>query len=692
MADKMDDIELGSMKPPSTADSSKIPPSNDVNNVTMDPPKEHVSFAGVVRTTMIIKNWLLSVQQEDFDTKNADRMSEINTSLVFEPTGITHSRATSIGSSAVDLNALQAELEGGVNEMQLSPRPAPEAHPQAAAPREPSIMQFQTESKLTRVKNKITQIFKFILGMPTMPIDASQDFYYYWSFVIYVAFLYNAFMCVIFVFEETTDEFYPYWIGCNLFVDFIYVVDMVINAKLCYMDQGLIVKDWRLLYKNYFKSPYFKFDIACILPLDLLLIVWHTFCLVRVNRLIKFYKVYEYIQKQNIRTNFPNAFRIFHIFIICCTLFHWNSAAYFEISLDTGIDSTLFGAWEFNYAKIADPLFATCDIWQGDESENCYYQGQVEGPLNETRFADSMMRFWRPRSRTSYYSNFTKQYILSMYWSSLTLTTSGQQPYPTRSSHNLLEIFDTIIGMLIFAVIVGSVGNVVATMNKDKTDFQNLMDGLKFYMTYRDVQPLVQRRVKDVVAYIQKYGMINDEASIMEMYIVKRGTLEMLSETGKVVNRLKEGSSFGELAILKVSGGKNANRRNRSLRSVGYSDVYVLQREEALEVLQDYPEQRNKLIEKAKQMMRQQQQSEEIGEFNEDLHEFSGTKNTDETLASIAKSITTIDKEISTMQENFMAQSSTLKQRVTQLESTYYKNRRKIREVNAERLAEQLQI
>ncbi|CAK5084296.1 unnamed protein product [Meloidogyne enterolobii] len=60
------------------------------------------------------------------------------------------------------------------------------------------------------------------------------------------------------------------------------------------------------------------------------------------------------------------------------------------------------------------------------------------------------------------FSNFSKQYSLSFYWSSLTLTTSGQQPYPTAAMHNSLEIFDTIVGVLVFAVIVGSVGNVVS--------------------------------------------------------------------------------------------------------------------------------------------------------------------------------------------------------------------------------------
>lgn len=93
--------------------------------------------------------------------------------------------------------------------------------------------------------------------------------------------------------------------------------------------------------------------------------------------------------------------------------------------------------------------------------------------------------YWEKRKETYNFSSFAKQYSLSIYWSSLTLTTSGQQPFPTATAHNLLEIVDTIIGVLVFAVIVGSVGNVVVTMNKSRAEYQNLMDGIKFYMTYR---------------------------------------------------------------------------------------------------------------------------------------------------------------------------------------------------------------
>jgi cyclic nucleotide gated channel len=54
------------------------------------------------------------------------------------------------------------------------------------------------------------------------------------------------------------------------------------------------------------------------------------------------------------------------------------------------------------------------------------------------------------------------------------LTTRGQQPWPTDTVHNLLEIFDTIVGILVFAVIVGSVGNVITMMNRQRDEFQVL--------------------------------------------------------------------------------------------------------------------------------------------------------------------------------------------------------------------------
>lgn len=66
-------------------------------------------------------------------------------------------------------------------------------------------------------------------------VDSAHSFYYYWTFVVYLAFLYNAFMCVIFVFDDTNDlPFFQNWLILNLFVDIIYLFDIFVNAKLSY--------------------------------------------------------------------------------------------------------------------------------------------------------------------------------------------------------------------------------------------------------------------------------------------------------------------------------------------------------------------------------------------------------------------------------------------------------------------------
>lgn len=61
------------------------------------------------------------------------------------------------------------------------------------------------------------------------------------------------------------------------------------------------------------------------------------------------------------------------------------------------------------------------------------------------------------------------------------------------SLEDALEVIDTLIGLIIFAVIVGSVGSVISTMNKEKSKFQETLDGIKFYMNYRYLFPMILR-------------------------------------------------------------------------------------------------------------------------------------------------------------------------------------------------------
>uniref|UniRef100_A0A914YBR3 Cyclic nucleotide-binding domain-containing protein n=1 Tax=Panagrolaimus superbus TaxID=310955 RepID=A0A914YBR3_9BILA len=90
-----------------------------------------------------------------------------------------------------------------------------------------------------------------------------------------------------------------------------------------------------------------------------------------------------------------------------------------------------------------------------------------------------------------------------------------------------------------------------------------------------------------------------------EMYIVKRGRLEVVADDGiTTFATLQEGSVFGELSILNIAGSKQGNRRSANIRSVGYADLFALSKNDLWEALREYPEARHMLIQKGRELLR----------------------------------------------------------------------------------------
>jgi CRP-like cAMP-binding protein len=89
------------------------------------------------------------------------------------------------------------------------------------------------------------------------------------------------------------------------------------------------------------------------------------------------------------------------------------------------------------------------------------------------------------------------------------------------------------------------------------------------------------------------------------MYIIKHGELGVVSDDGQTTFVvLKEGAVFGEISILNIPGSKNGNRRTANVKSIGYSDLYTLRKEDLWLVLDNYPESLSKIIEKGKSLLR----------------------------------------------------------------------------------------
>lgn len=99
--------------------------------------------------------------------------------------------------------------------------------------------------------------------------------------------------------------------------------------------------------------------------------------------------------------------------------------------------------------------------------------------------------------------------------------------------------------------------------------------------------------------YICKKGDIG-----REMYIIKDGKLAVVADDGVtqfVV--LGSGSYFGEISILNIKGSKAGNRRTANIRSIGYSDLFCLSKDDLMESLVEYPDAKGMLEEKGRQIL-----------------------------------------------------------------------------------------
>ncbi|KAL1513297.1 hypothetical protein ABEB36_002721 [Hypothenemus hampei] len=149
-----------------------------------------------------------------------------------------------------------------------------------------------------------------------------------------------------------------------------------------------------------------------------------------------------------------------------------------------------------------------------------------------------------------------KAYLQSYYWCTLALTTIGDLPRPRSKPEYLFVIFQLLFGLLLFASVMGHVANIVTSVSAARKEFQ---------------------------------GEVGKE-----MYIVNRGRLQVVADNGRnVLATLKAGSYFGEISILNM--GTAGNRRTASVRSVGYSDLFVLSKKDMWDVLKEYPAARVRL-------------------------------------------------------------------------------------------------
>ncbi|XP_026841636.1 cyclic nucleotide-gated cation channel subunit A isoform X1 [Drosophila persimilis] len=517
-----------------------------------------------------------------------------------------------------------------------------------------------------------------------LSVDPTLQSHYRWLAVVSLAVLYNIiFVMGRAVFWEINKSAPAVWYTLDYLCDFIYLLDTLVHMHEGFLDQGLLVRDAFRLRRNYFHTKGWYLDVLSMMPTDLAYIWWppetcsslYLPCpvIVRLNRLLRINRLWEWFDRTETATGYPNAFRICKVVLAILVLIHWNACMYFAISYEIGFSSD---SWVYN----------------------------LNGTRNNT---------------------LQRQYIYSFYWSTLTLTTIGETPTPENDVEYLFVVADFLAGVLIFATIVGNIGSMISNMNVARVEFQNRMDGVKQYMAFRRVGHELEARVIRWFAYTWSQSGALDEERVLaalpdklkaeiaiqvhmdtlkqvrifhdtepgllealvlklklqvfspgdyicrkgdvgkEMYIVKRGKLSVVGDNGiTVLATLGAGSVFGEVSVLEIAGNRTGNRRTANVRSLGYSDLFCLAKRDLWETLADYPEARSTLTQRGCQLLRKD------GLLDEQI--FSDSQRVHDSIEGgiekLELSVENLNMRLARLLAEYTASQAKIKQRLAKLE------------------------
>lgn len=117
------------------------------------------------------------------------------------------------------------------------------------------------------------------------------------------------------------------------------MADIFVRMHEGYLENGIMIKDAKLLRKNYLKNSTYILDFLSVFPTDFAYFLFSSSCfeqipcsvIVRLNRILRIYRMMDFFSKTETRTRSPNAFRISKIIFYLLILIHWDACLYFVV-------------------------------------------------------------------------------------------------------------------------------------------------------------------------------------------------------------------------------------------------------------------------------------------------------------------------------------------------------------------------
>ncbi|KAI1295502.1 Cyclic nucleotide-gated cation channel beta-1 [Halotydeus destructor] len=450
-------------------------------------------------------------------------------------------------------------------------------------------------------------------------LDPQGYVYISWLFLVCLGFLYNAWSIFLrSVFPYQTSENLTGFLIVDYFFDTVYLIDIILfKTRIRFIQNGQLVEDLRLTRIHYMNSLSFKFDVLSLAPTDLFYLAFGPNSLLRFPRVLKIAAFWEFFDRIDAGAKSPYIIRILRTLIYMMFLVHLNACAYYAMSVWEGLGSN---DWVYND--------------EGNAYLRCFY--------------------FAIRTATSI---------------------SGKMPKPNNSYEHVFMTISWLMGVFVFAFLIGQIRDIVATATQNKTMYRHIMDQSIRYMSNLNLPEELQRKIRLWLNFTWEQQKTFDENKILnllpskmktdlalsvhyhmlkkvelfkecertvirdlvvklkpvlflpgdyvcrkgevgqEMYIVSKGKV-CVTEGQTVLVTLSEGSVFGEISVLGIPG---CSRRNADVRSLGYANLFVLSKLDLWDTLRSYPEAQAILKQKARQVMAERYRKDHPGSVDSEI-------------------------------------------------------------------------
>ncbi len=392
----------------------------------------------------------------------------------------------------------------------------------------------------------------------------------------------------------------------DIIISFFLLVDIVLQFFTSAHINGQVVTDKSRVRRNYLKT-WFSFDVLGTIPFDLIISIvlpgshslgfFLALRWVRLTRLVRLARMAQLMTKwQKRHVINPSVLRLVFFMFWICLIAHW----------------------------------AACG--------------------------------WLLLGSVSQYQHTPTAYLRALYWTVTTLTTVGYGDIvPQTNGQTIYTMVIMILGVGVYGYVIGNVSSLLANMDISKANYRKKMEEINAFLKYKEIPPTLQDRVRSYYDHLWENQRGYDESTLLKdlpfslktdialclckdilekvplfqgasqqlirelakklkaiyatpgdyiirkgepgdsMYFISRGQVEVVSDSGEMaLATLTDGHFFGEMSLL-----EEGLKRTANIRSVGYADLYILDKKTFDGVLNRHPGLKSKLQEIAKSRSQQ---------------------------------------------------------------------------------------